>query len=248
MVQPARPVPAIGAGKIAVGLPSELLRRRPDVRHAERELAAATADIGVATADLYPRFELAGNFGVDTIQPGQLGKLASRTWSLAPQFYLPLFGRDRLTSEVSAREAARDAALSAYQKAVLAALSDVETAMVRFDRGRARLTELEQAAGQLEAIAALVREQREAGRSSSIDVLQAEHQARQLQEQVSDARADLAVALVALYKALAGGWDETDPVDSAVRLDEHAQRTSMSATEPLATPMNASPGPGAPAQ
>jgi NodT family efflux transporter outer membrane factor (OMF) lipoprotein len=229
LVQPGRPVPAVAAGRVAVGLPSELLRRRPDVRRAERDLAAASADIGVATADLYPRFELVGNFGVDTIQPGELGKLASRTWSLAPQFYLPVFGRGRLTSEVAAREAARDAALTAYQKSVLAALSDVETALVRFDRARARLAALEQAWRDLEASAALARTQRAAGRSSSIDVLQAEHQARQSQQQVTDASAALAIQLVALYKALGGGWDDADPGTSAA--GRPTLPTSMSARE-----------------
>ena len=211
LILPDRPVPVPGADRIAVGLPSDLLRRRPDVRRAERDLAAATADIGVATADLYPRFQLVGNFGVDTIRPGELGQQASRTWSLAPQFYLPLIGRGRLKSAVNAREAARDAALSAYQKSVLSALSDVEMAMVRFDRARARLAALEQAMLDLEGNAALVREQYAAGRSSSIDVLAAERQARQMHEQVTDAKANLDIQLVALYKALGGGWSATGP-------------------------------------
>lgn len=208
LITPGLAVPTIVSDRVAVGLPSTLLRRRPDVRRAERELAASTADIGVATAELYPRFALLGNFGADSIYPGEFGQRASRTWSLAPQVSLPIFGRGRLTSEVTAREAIRDAALAGYQKAVLQALSDVEAAMIRYDRGRARLAALEQVAAQLEANAVLVRHEFEEGRSSRIDLLDAERQARQAQEQRVDAAANVATELVALYKALGGGWEE----------------------------------------
>lgn len=207
LLDPARPVPRISAERLAVGLPSTLLQRRADVRRAERELAAATADIGVATADLYPRFELVGNFGVDTVEAGALWQKAAQTWSVGPQLYLPLLGRGRLTSEVRAREAARDEAQAAYRKAVLGALSDVEAAMIRFDRARAQEAELRRSWQELEATAALVRAQFDAGRSSRIDVLDADRAARQAQEQHTDALAGLDVQLVALYKALGGGWD-----------------------------------------
>ena len=235
LIEAGRPVPAVHAERIAVGLPSALLLRRPDVRRAERELAAATADIGVATADLYPRFELVGNFGVDTVQPGEFGQRASRTWSLAPQLYLPVLGRGRLTSAVSAREAARDAALSAYQKSVLTALSDVEAAMVRFDRGRERLATLQRAWQGLEERAALVREQHAAGRASSIEVLLAERQARLMREQLSDAGAQLAVELVALFKALGGGWSQND-VPAAGALQDGAQGLAARALTPRLAP------------
>jgi NodT family efflux transporter outer membrane factor (OMF) lipoprotein len=205
---PRRPIPQPGAGQVAVGLPSTLVRRRPDLRRADRELAAATAEIGVATADLYPRFDLVGNLGADTVRPGELTAQASRTWSIAPQLYLPLFGRGRLTATVAQREAARDQALAVYREAVLAALADVETAMLRFDRARARRDGLERAAAELEASAALAREQQAAGRAGRLDVLQAERDARMAQEQLADARTALAQQWVALCKALGGGWSD----------------------------------------
>jgi len=211
LLTPGWAVPTIRSERVAVGLPSDLLRRRPDVRRAERDIAAATADIGVATAELYPRFSLVGNFGSDSVHPGEFWQHASRTWSLAPQVSLPIFGRGRLTSEVSAREAARDAAVATYQKAVLQALSDTEAAMIRYDRARARLTASEQVAAQLDANAALVRREFEEGRSSRIDLLDAERQARQAEEQRVDAAGNQATQLVALYKALGGGWDGTGP-------------------------------------
>ncbi|HYA66705.1 MAG TPA: efflux transporter outer membrane subunit, partial [Burkholderiaceae bacterium] len=220
LVKPDQPVPSVRPDRVAVGLPSDLLQRRPDVRRAERELAAATADIGVATANLYPRFTLIGNFGAESVQPGEFWQLASRTWSLAPHASLPLLGRGRLTSEVSAREAARDAALAGYQKAVLQALSDVEAAMIRYDRARVRDASLDQAARDFKANAALVHEQFDAGRSSKIDLLDAERQERQAQEQRVDAAANLATQLVALYKALGGGW-----VESASASAQHSEPT-----------------------
>jgi len=239
LIEPGRPVPTLGADHVAVGLPSDLLRRRPDVRRAERDLAAATADIGVATADLYPRFQLVGNFGAESVQPGEFGQKASRTWSLAPQLYLPVFGRGRLTSEVSAREALRDAALAGYQKAVLQALSDVESAMVRYDRSRARVSSLERAWRDLDGNANLVQEQYRAGRSSLLDVIEAERQARQAQEQYIDALGSLSTQLVALYKALGGGWDDAETAaERAIRStgrNEPAPRATHGAIEASAS-------------
>jgi NodT family efflux transporter outer membrane factor (OMF) lipoprotein len=208
LIAAGRPVPRIDAQQAAVGLPSDLLRRRPDLRRAERELAAATADIGVATADLYPRFQLVGDFGADTIHPGEFTRQASRSWSLGPQLYLPLLGRERLQQNVQARVAARDEVLATYRQSVLAALAEVESAMARFDRARERRGALEQAWRDLEASAALRRDQQAAGRTNSVDVLDAEHAARLAQEQAVEAGASQAIQLVALYKALGGGWDD----------------------------------------
>jgi NodT family efflux transporter outer membrane factor (OMF) lipoprotein len=207
LVAPGRPVPSVAPGRVAVGLPSELLRRRPDVIRAERDLAAATADIGVATADLYPRFELVGNLGVDSIRPGDLGSQASRAWSVGPQLSLPVLGRGRLRSEVARQEALRDAAIAGYRKAILQAMSDVETAMIGFDRERARAASTERTWRDLEGAAALTREQFEAGRSSRLEVLDAERQARRAEEDRTEAAGRLATQLVALYKALGGGWE-----------------------------------------
>jgi outer membrane protein TolC len=92
-----------------VGLPADLLRRRPDIRQAERELAAATADIGVAVAEQYPRLVLVGSGGWDSIHAGNLTAAASRFWNVGPQLSLPLFTGGRLKNQVTAREAARDA-------------------------------------------------------------------------------------------------------------------------------------------
>jgi outer membrane protein TolC len=128
-----RPVPAT-LTQAPVGLPADLLRRRPDIRQAERELAAATADIGVAVAEQYPRLVLVGSGGWDSIHAGNLTAAASRFWNVGPQLSLPLFTGGRLKNQVTAREAARDAALAAYRQKVLAALADTETALLRYQQ------------------------------------------------------------------------------------------------------------------
>ncbi|HUN92059.1 MAG TPA: efflux transporter outer membrane subunit [Burkholderiaceae bacterium] len=206
LLQPGRPIPTVDAGRIDVGLPSELLQRRADVRRAERDLAAANAEIGVAAADLYPRFQLVASLGFDAIHPGDFGSGASRAWSLAPIVSLPLFDRGRLKSEVAAREAARDAAIAAYRRAVLRALGDAETAMIRYGSERARVARLRAAAEELRDTAALARTQYDAGRASLVDVLDVERQARAAADQLADAEGGAATQLVALYKALGGGW------------------------------------------
>jgi len=121
-----------GPPAVPVGLPSELLRRRADVRRAERELAAATARIGVATADLFPRFALTGTLGVAATDAADVFTGASRFWSLGPQVVWPLFAGGRIKANIRVQEARQEAALARYEQAVLAALEDTETALVQY--------------------------------------------------------------------------------------------------------------------
>ncbi len=196
------PIPV--AAPIAPGLPSDLLRRRPDLRRAEREVAAASADLGVATADLYPRFTLVGNAGLDAIRPGEFARQASQFWSLGPQFTLPLFNHGALRAQVAGREAAREEALAAYRKAVLQALTEVEDALVRLAAAREGEQALAQAAQRQEADAGLVERQFEAGRASRLDLLAAERRVRAAQAQRALAAGDLATQSLALMKGLGG--------------------------------------------
>jgi NodT family efflux transporter outer membrane factor (OMF) lipoprotein len=208
-LQPAMGVPQID-GAPGVGLPSDLLLRRPDIRRAERELAAASADIGVAVAAQYPRFTLVSSLGFDSIYPGQLTAQASRYWSFAPQLSLPLFAGGELHNQVKARQAAYDAALANYRHAVLVALSDSETALIRYARESQRLTRLEAARQAAQQSLALQRRRVAAGEAPQDEVLQAESQyllASDLQTQSQSARA---LDLISLYKALGGGWRQTD--------------------------------------
>jgi len=192
----------------AAGLPSDLLDRRPDLRAAEAELAAANADVGAAKAALYPRFSLVGSAGWNSIHSGTLLESASRMWSLGPQLSLPLFNRGLLRSQVKAGEGALDAALAAYHKAVLGALADVDVAFNRLGRAEERRGAAERAAaGQAEALR-LAEAQFRAGDVAKTAVLQARRSLLEQRDQAVQARAQSLAALVTVGKALGRGWPE----------------------------------------
>ncbi|HEY0627905.1 MAG TPA: efflux transporter outer membrane subunit [Sphingomicrobium sp.] len=190
------------------GLPSELLRRRPDIRSAERELAAATADIGVAVADLYPRISLTAAPALVSTALGALLEWGSRSFSAGAALDWPIFDGGRRKANVAVRNARQEQAAIAYRKTVLTALQDVEDALGRVDGDRRRLAELEQAlatAGRAEEIA---RTRYRGGLVILSDVLIAQQRRLSLEEQVIETRGALARDTVALVKALGGGWPE----------------------------------------
>lgn len=189
-----------------VGLPGELLLRRPDVRMAERRLAAASADIGVAVAEQYPRLTLIGSGGWDSITPGAFGAQASRFWSLGPQLSLPLLSGGRLEAQVDSRAAARDAALASYRKAVLGALSDTETALIRYQRERARLNELDGARRARLHQVELADQRYRVGETAAFELIDARQQLASLEDQRLASEQALAGNLVALFKSLGGGF------------------------------------------
>jgi NodT family efflux transporter outer membrane factor (OMF) lipoprotein len=189
-----------------VGLPADVLRRRPDVRQAERELAASAAEVGSAVADQFPRLSLVGDLGWDSVHTGNLLNAASRYWNLTPQLTVPLFAGGRLRQQVKASEAAKDAALNAYRTTVLRALSDTESSIVRFSSERNREGDLAAAAAARLADVELLRRRFAAGDASMIDVLNTERALDQAADQDAASRAQLARNYVALGKALGGGW------------------------------------------
>ena len=203
-VAPVPPPP----DSVPVGLPSDLLRRRPDIRRAERELAAATADIGVAVAEQYPRFSLTGDVGVDSIRSGDLTRAASRFWNFGPQLSVPLVAGGRLRAQVSAREATRDAALQTYRGTVLTALADTESALIRYSRERSRAASLTASHAALEHSLALARQRYGAGETALTDVLDVERQANQLADLKAQSAGQVALDFAALHKALGGGWTD----------------------------------------
>jgi NodT family efflux transporter outer membrane factor (OMF) lipoprotein len=190
----------------SVGLPGDLLRRRPDVRRAERDLEATTADVGSAVAAQFPRLSLLGDFGWDTVHAGDLIGAAGRYWNLTPQLTVPLFEGGRLRTQVKASEAARDAALGAYRATVLRALSDTETSIVRFASERHRAATLADALTALTEAADLERRRYAAGDTSKLELLAAERAAVQAADLECASRAELDRNYVALGKALGGGW------------------------------------------
>jgi multidrug efflux system outer membrane protein len=196
----ARPVPP--------GLPSDLLRRRPDIRSAERELAASTADVGVAIADLYPRFSLTAAPALVSTALGSLLEWGSRSFSIGAALDWPIFNGHRTRANIAVANARQEQALIAYRKTVLTALQDVEDALSRTDADRRQLSDLEQA--QLNAARAeeIARTRYQGGLVTYSDVLLAQAQRLKLEDQVIETRGVLARDTAALFKAVGGGWPE----------------------------------------
>jgi NodT family efflux transporter outer membrane factor (OMF) lipoprotein len=199
---PLRPAPAVPAG-----LPSDLLRRRPDIRAAERNLAAATADIGVAVADLYPRFSLTGMEQLISSALGTLfsGNSLQLTGSGAVQFPLIDWGRRRAT--VKLREEDREQAYVQYQATVLGALRDVEDPLAQIAAERNRRAALVRAVADATESAQATEAQYRTGFVAQDAVLNAQVQVLNAREQLATSEAQLRQMTAALFKALGGGWE-----------------------------------------
>lgn len=198
-------------------LPSDLLRRRPDIRQGERQLAAATAGIGVATADLFPRFSLSGLIGLEGANLSDLVTSGSRFWSLGPAVKWPLLDGGRTRAAIEMSEAQRERAQIAYEKAVLAALADVENALTAFAQEQKTNHHLMAAASAGERAATIARGQYQLGVTNFLAVLQSEHALQQAQDQLAQSQQRMATGMVALFKALGGGWEMAAP-PPAIRL------------------------------
>ncbi|HET9354937.1 MAG TPA: efflux transporter outer membrane subunit [Sphingomicrobium sp.] len=194
------------APAIPPGLPSDLLRRRPDIRAAERELAAATADVGVAVADLYPRFSLTAAPALVSTALTSLIEWGSRAFTAGAAIDWPLFDGGRRRATVEARTARQEHALIAYRKTVLLALKEVEDALSRIDGSRRQLSELEDALGAANRAEEIAASRYRGGLVTYSDVLQAQSRRISLEGQLVETKAALARDSVALFKALGGGW------------------------------------------
>ncbi len=189
---------------IAMELPSELLRRRPDIRAAEMRLAEATASIGVAVADLFPRFSLGGLLGLQSTELSTLLSGASRYWSIGPSLSLALFDRDSRHARVDVSTARRDQLLFDYQQTVLEALGEVENGLIAFSQEQRARGFLVEAVAEAKAAADMARGRYQAGLSDVFPVLQAERTLQGAEEQLIDSEQRLALALVLVYKAMGG--------------------------------------------
>ena len=202
----AAPAGTLVAPVIPAGLPSDLLRRRPDIRRAERELAAATADVGAATADLYPSFSLTGNLGLEALSLGSLVDSASRYGSLVPGFSLPIFDGGRRRAVVRRQQAVLDEGVATYNATVIRALSDVETALLRYREDRTRADRLRIARDRLRQTLNLGRLRYRAGDAALTDVLDIQRQVAALDDRLAQADATVVIDGISLNKALGGGW------------------------------------------
>jgi NodT family efflux transporter outer membrane factor (OMF) lipoprotein len=193
---------------IPAGLPSDLLRRRPDIRAAERELAAATADIGVAVADLYPRISLTAAPALVSTALGSLLEWGSRSFSAGAALDWPIFDGGRRRANVEARNARQEQAMVAYRKAILTALQDVEDALARVDADRKQIADLEGALASSRRAVDIANTRSRGGLVAGDEPLLADGRRIKLEDQLTEARGALARDTVALAKALGGGWAE----------------------------------------
>ncbi len=197
------PIPGIPAD-VALGLPAELLRQRPDIRGAERLLAAETARIGVVTADLYPRFGLVGDLTSATVDLGNVG--GSGTFAITPFMGLNIFNRGRIRNAISAQEESTEQALLSYENTVLFALTEVESSLAGFQEERNRRDAIGRAVEAVEKAAGLVHVLYDTGLTDFQNVLDTERSLFLQQDQLVASQGQVVKDLIALYKALGGGW------------------------------------------
>ncbi len=192
---------------IAIGTPEQLLRRRPDVRIAERRLAAATARIGVAMGDLFPKVTLTGELGYSAPSFGDFGSNEARFFAFGPSITWAAFDLGRVQARIGQSKALTDAALASYQGAVLNALEDTEGALITYGRAQNRLQGLKVAAAASDKAADLARQRFQGGLIDFLEVLDAERTALSAELLLSQGRTDAATSLIAVYKALGAGWE-----------------------------------------
>jgi len=208
-LQTLEPIPETSV-KVAVGAPTDLLRRRPDIRQAERELAAQTAKIGVATADLYPKFKLSGSIGITATSFNNLLTNLSSTgdWTLSggPQITWTAFDAGAVRRNIEIQSALQEQALIQYEQAVLNALEEVENALVSFAEQQRRRDSLREATQAAQRAVELAQNKYEAGLADFSDVLDAQRSLLSFEDQLTQSNGTVTSNMIRLYKALGGGW------------------------------------------
>ena len=202
-----QPLPALPQLN-AIGSPDALLRRRPDVRSVERSLAAATARVGIAVGDLFPRVTFFGSVGYNSARVGNLGDAGTDTYSYGPSISWAAFDLGRVRARIDIQKAQTQAVLAAYESTVLTALEETEGALVTYGHAQSRRATLEEAAAASSRAASLARQRFEGGLANFLDVLDAERDALSAQDSLAQSRTQTATSLIAVYKALGGGWTD----------------------------------------
>jgi multidrug efflux system outer membrane protein len=205
VVLSAQDLPAI-AKALPVGDPGELLRRRPDIRAAERQLAAATANIGVATADLFPRVSMSGFLGFTAGRGSQLGSSAAQAWGLAPTISWAAFDLGSVRARLRGAEAEADGALANYEQQVLLALEESANAFSDYGKRQQRLLALLRQSDASRAAAEQARVRYREGEVDFLVLLDAERERLSAEDAQAQAEVELYRGIVAIYKALGGGW------------------------------------------
>jgi len=200
------PIPA-QPPQVPVGLPSELLLRRPDVSRAERQLAAATANIGVAKSDLFPKFYLTGSLGSESISASDWFTSGSRFWSAGPTVQWRIFDAGRIRANIKVQNARQEQALAAYEQTVLTAFEEVEDNLVLYAKEQVRRRSLQDAVNASQKSLDTANKLYASGLTDFIHVLDAERSLYQAQDALAQSDRTISANLIALYKSLGGGWE-----------------------------------------
>jgi multidrug efflux system outer membrane protein len=218
LLTPVRDLPVLPR-IVSISDPATLLRRRPDIRVAERQLAASTALVGVAVADYFPKVTFNGNFTYAAVAPSNLGSSPSRSYVIGPGISWAAFDLGRVQAQVAQAHARNDAALVTYEKSVLTALEETENALVTHARARDSLTHVAAAADASATAARLARTRYEGGYVDFLEVLDAERTQLEAEDRLAQSRTETATSLIAVYKALGGGWEQA-PLPRYTRAQE----------------------------
>jgi len=205
LVAETPPVP-VSAHEVVTGAPADILRNRPDIREAERQLAAATAVQGVALAEMFPKISLSSMLGLGSSQTSNLLTGASRTWSLGAGALLPVLDFGRIRADINIADAQQEQAFLNYQKTVLNALKEVENALVAYTQEKDRLVSVTQSVESDKTAAHLIDMRYHKGLISFLNVLDAQRSLYAAQIAQAQSRAALSTDLIVLYKVLGGGW------------------------------------------
>jgi len=197
---------------VPIGLPSELARRRPDIREAEDNLHAATADIGVAVADFYPKVTLDGSVGLQALRFKDLGNWGAHQYGIGPSFTIPIFEGGRLRATLELRKTQQQEAALNYQQTVLQAWHDVDNALTAYAAEQKRRDALAVSVEQNQTALTLARARYQQGVADFLNVLDTERSLLAAQLQLAQSTTTVSGNLVQLYKAIGGGWETSFPV------------------------------------
>ncbi|UXH78307.1 efflux transporter outer membrane subunit [Roseateles amylovorans] len=213
-----KPLPGLKTVSLGgIGTPENLLRRRPDVRAAEAQAAAAAARVGVARSAMFPRITLGGTIGQNATRIGDLGDGVGYAYNLGAQLVWNLLDFGRIRAQIAAADARNEGAFISYERTVLAALEETEGALVTYNRSQEQAQALFEAAVSAERAAQIARERFKVGISDFLAVLDAERELLGARNQLAQSQTAAATSLVGVYKAMAGGWGEDAPAQSAMR-------------------------------
>ena len=205
-----KPIPPVPP-QIPVGLPSELLQRRPDVREAEAALHVATAEVGVAEGDFYPKVTVDAKMGFQSLSIKDLGFWSARAWNVGPTISIPIFEGGKLKGQLQLKKAQQKEAALAYRKTVLRAWQEVDNALSAYQAEQLRNDKLRETVNSNQQSVFLAQEQYREGLQTFINVLDAERRLLQSQDDLVKSTTRISTNLVQLYKALGGGWETTFP-------------------------------------